>query len=375
MNKRVLINAVGVVLTLCILTALMIYRLSLSDQKSGISEMRASLSEELPLVKSQEPVSSSKSYPAGNSVPSSFGQAQPDDTPYSVSPDYSVLYSSQVLGVKILSSRGNIYVTSLSGNTIDFNTFKPIILKTDDSKMLVNEDSPLAEDYFPDNLVAVDSGKIKPEAPGIMLQSISAKALYSMMDAAARDNVKDFVLNSAYRSKSSQKAIFDYNLSVFKKSSKTFDEALRRTHQLVAAPGYSEHQTGLALDIFSASGRHRTDFKGTKEQLWLESNAYKYGFIIRYNKNKTRQTGATYEPWHFRFTGPPLSNYLYENDLCLEEFYEKIFSGRVLEGTNCIFMQICKGQKVFSDSLLYPKLTLEPVSSGVLLLTVDTGHS
>lgn len=375
MNKRVTILTVGAILIIGILAVILITGLALSNHKSDMADMGSAPPEQSTPVRPQSPASPAEASVTGNCPPSSSGQAVSNDTQLSVKVNYSVLYSAYGSEIKILSSNDNVYVTSLPENSIDINTFKKINIMPDDSKLLVNEDSPLSTDYFPDNLVNADPVKIKPESSGIRLQPITAKALYSMLNAAAKDNVKGFVLNSAYRSKSSQKAIFDYNLSVFRKSSKTYNEALIKTHQLVAAPGYSEHQTGLALDIFSVNGRHRTDFRGTKEQLWLETNAYNYGFILRYNKNKTQQTGATYEPWHFRYTGLPLSTYLHDNDLCLEEFYEKIFSGKILEGTNCIFIQIGKDQKVFSDSLLYPKLTLEPVREGVLLLTINTEYS
>ena len=78
-----------------------------------------------------------------------------------------------------------------------------------------------------------------------------------------------------------------------------------------AKPGHSEHQTGLTYDIVSENTD--TNFKTfgkTKEGQWLKDNAYKYGFIIRYPKNKTHITGYQYEPWHIRYVGKDTKNYI-----------------------------------------------------------------
>ena len=190
-----------------------------------------------------------------------------------------------------------------------------------------------------------------------------------MIDGAKKSNVKDFIINSAYRSESVQREIFNSNLKQFRKTSKTYNEAYEKTRQLVALPGNSEHQTGLALDIFSVKGLHRNDFVGTKEQLWLEKNSYKYGFIIRYPKDKTKETNSTYEPWHIRYVGIPLSSYLYHKNLCLDEFYDKIFAGEILEDNNYAFMKIKDNQKIYADKSLISKAQLETVIKGTRLIT------
>ncbi len=286
------------------------------------------------------------------------------------SPSPEILYDSKDINpIKIMALKNSIYITD-NKNSFDQNEYCEVPTELAGSKILVNKDTPLEKDNMKVNLTDIDSRKVILEHPGLKLGSSAAKALYSMLAAAQRDGIKGFVLNSAYRSESSQQEIFNYNLNVFKKSCKTYSEALKKTHLLVAAPGFSEHQTGLAVDLFSVNGRHRSDFKGTKEQIWLDSNAYKYGFTLRYSSDKTEVTGATYEPWHFRFTDIPLSTYLFSKGLCLEEFYQKIFSGQVLEGKYCLFMKVDRDQKVYFRGSKNATIALEPVKKGVLLLTV-----
>lgn len=84
-----------------------------------------------------------------------------------------------------------------------------------------------------------------------------------------------------------------------------------------ARPGHSEHQTGLALDVNSLS----SSFAYTAEGIWLAENAWKYGFIIRYEKEKEDMTGYIYEPWHIRYVGRDLAAAVTENGLCLEEYF------------------------------------------------------
>lgn len=90
-----------------------------------------------------------------------------------------------------------------------------------------------------------------------------------------------------------------------------------------ARPGYSEHQTGLTIDISTRKVGLIYDFKYTNEYKWLQGNAYKYGFIERYPENKENITLYSYEPWHYRYVGVETATYIYNNNLTLEEFIIK----------------------------------------------------
>ena len=83
--------------------------------------------------------------------------------------------------------------------------------------------------------------------------------------------------------------------------------------QYVAVPGYSEHHTGLAMDI-TASGRDTARLPANAPVMdWLNENAWQYGFIQRYPENKTDETGYIYEQWHYRYVGKELAEVLYNN--------------------------------------------------------------
>ena len=105
----------------------------------------------------------------------------------------------------------------------------------------------------------------------------------------------------------------------------SYEEALQETYRQVMPAGYSEHETGLALDIL-VSGNSNMDntqevFPGNQ---WLRAHCAEYGFILRYPKEKEEITGIDYEPWHFRYVGKEAARYLTKYDLTLEEFL-KIF--------------------------------------------------
>jgi len=107
-------------------------------------------------------------------------------------------------------------------------------------------------------------------------------------------------ITSSYRSYQTQVSTYNYWVSVSgKKGADTYS----------ARPGYSEHQTGLAIDFRVPGGAQLSDFTGTKQQKWLAKNAWKYGFIQRYTGSNQRDTGYTAEPWHFRYLGRAIAKH------------------------------------------------------------------
>jgi D-alanyl-D-alanine carboxypeptidase len=143
----------------------------------------------------------------------------------------------------------------------------------------------------------------------------NAKALKSMVDEAKQDSIH-LNLQSGYRSYQFQVNL--YNLYV-----KQQGQALADSQS--ARPGHSEHQTGLAADLGGTtkpSCNVEECFADTPEGKWLATNAYKYGYIIRYPKDKTGVTGYTYEPWHVRYVGTKLSEEMHQEGIeTLEEFF------------------------------------------------------
>ncbi|OPX45619.1 D-alanyl-D-alanine carboxypeptidase [Ruminiclostridium hungatei] len=281
-------------------------------------------------------------------------------------------YGKDQCCIKVLLKNNNIYLMSSATGSPDSETMLPVsVISAGSTKLLVNKDNSLPGEYVPPGLTSISSKVVKLEYAGLKLCPGTLNALYTMIDAAKKDGIHGFIINSAYRSITAQQQIFDSNLSSFTKTSGTYEEAYASTRQLVALPGNSEHHTGLALDIFSINGRHRNDFEDSREQLWLKENLQNYGFIIRYPKDKTEQTNTVYEPWHIRNVGIPLSRYLHEQGLCLEEFYDRIFAGHVIEDSESIFLGIKDKQKVFASADIMQEVRLETVNTGNCLLTIN----
>ena len=127
-----------------------------------------------------------------------------------------------------------------------------------------------------------------------------------MKSAAANEGLSIYI-SSGFRSYSSQVQIYNNFVNSYGQSSAdTFS----------ARPGHSEHQSGLCFDLNSIDD----SFAYTPESAWVNQNAHKYGFIIRYPKGKDSITGYQYEPWHIRYLGVDLATSVYNSGLCLEEY-------------------------------------------------------
>jgi len=178
-------------------------------------------------------------------------------------------------------------------------------------QVVVNKTRPVTPvTYQPNDLRTVP--KYNPYGR-ILRKSVSA-AVVKLGDAMKAAGKGTLIVQSGYRSYYSQKSILAAKIRSIGKTN-----ALK----LVAKPGYSEHQTGLAVD-FAAKGVStlQTSFAKTKAGIWLAENAYKYGFVLRYPKGKTEITGYSFEPWHFRYVGVDLATAMHEQGIqTLEEYF------------------------------------------------------
>lgn len=183
------------------------------------------------------------------------------------------------------------------------------IVKEFSTSVLVNKYNQLSEDFVPQNLVSVKADYAtsdKEKANSTMLEYF-----YKMADDCYNETGSHIYLKSGYRSYAEQEETYNF----YKKAYGT-----KYATNYVALAGYSEHQTGLAADIKAESS---ATFDGTKESIWLAKNAYKYGFIHRYIKDKSSITGYSYEAWHYRYIGEEAAKYCYENSLTYDEYYAK----------------------------------------------------
>ena len=178
---------------------------------------------------------------------------------------------------------------------------------------------------------------VKPDVPptresiseNIYMQPVAAAALEELF-AGAKQAGHTLLATSGFRSYSTQKAIFERKLE-------TMSE--KAANASVAKPGYSEHQTGLAMDVEGQSSLGIGlvgDFGKTPEGMWLSEHCHEYGFIIRYPEGKTDITGYIYEPWHIRYVGKEAAAQIAALDVTFEEYILMVRSDRVkfLEGEN-----------------------------------------
>jgi zinc D-Ala-D-Ala carboxypeptidase len=180
---------------------------------------------------------------------------------------------------------------------------------------LVNKMFALPDNYNPTDLVKpnVSFSFGNETIEKSLMRKEAALALEKMFTEAKTNGIELYAV-SGYRSYERQRIIFDAEV---KKSGE------EKAAQVVAVPGNSEHQSGLAMDISAKSADLglTESFGETFEGKWLAANAHKYGFILRYPKGKESITGYQYEPWHFRYVGVSAAQTIFEKNITLEEYF------------------------------------------------------
>lgn len=186
----------------------------------------------------------------------------------------------------------------------------------DDPLVIVNKYYKLSSTFIPKNLVKIDNAH---SYHGNSYQVIPiVKENLDIMFADMEKVGLKMQVKSAYRSYQMQ--VTGYNEYVAASG-----EAIANTFS--AKPGHSEHQTGMALDFVSAAGEYSV-FSKTAEYAWVKDNAYKYGFIQRYQDNKNNITGYQTESWHFRYVGKDIAKYIYDNNLTFDEYYAMFIANK-----------------------------------------------
>lgn len=186
---------------------------------------------------------------------------------------------------------------------------------------LINPWNKIPKDFNP-KLSKIDQ-KYRPDpnkSSQLYFDSRAINMLHGMIEAAEYDGIKLTVI-SAYRTNDFQISNFNNKVNRVMKSnpSLTRAEAEREASKVVARPGTSEHQVGLAVDFNSVED----SFRNTKAYKWLVENCTDFGFIIRYTAEKQSKTGIIPEPWHYRYVGVENAKMIEASGLCLEEFIEK----------------------------------------------------
>ena len=178
--------------------------------------------------------------------------------------------------------------------------------------VLVNKYHRLPSDFRQYNLVNMSREYTVNDGKQYLLAGAAYEKFVQMADDAKKEGLSMKVV-SAYRTEDYQRNL--YNNSVRNNGKVHADNYSAR-------PGFSEHETGLAVDINSVRGA----FETTPEFAWLQKHAHEYGYILRYQKGREWITGYAYEPWHYRYVGVDAAKVIYEEGITYEEYYAKYIS-------------------------------------------------
>ena len=179
---------------------------------------------------------------------------------------------------------------------------------------LVNKDHPVPSDY---NIALRELNNGRNSVAEVMYEDLK-----SMLHDASKEG-HSYWIASGYRSKEYQQQLIDNNVASRMSQGMEYEEAYEDVIKLTMPAGYSEHQLGLAVDLLASSNnKMELEQEDTRENEWLRMNCYRYGFVLRYPKDKEAITHINYEPWHFRYVGKEVATYIWEHDLTLEEFLE-----------------------------------------------------
>lgn len=171
--------------------------------------------------------------------------------------------------------------------------------------MLVNKYYGLSEDFKVENLEKISSSY----SMGDYYLEKTARNAFEKMASDMKKKKLYILANSSYRSFKDQSITYQYYLKLNGKD---------YVDEYVARAGFTEHSTGLSIDI---KARDYNYFKNSKEFVWLQDNAHKYGFILRYPEGKEHITGFKYEAWHYRYVGVDIASYIYKNNITFDEYY------------------------------------------------------
>lgn len=172
--------------------------------------------------------------------------------------------------------------------------------------LLINSKYPIRQESVKSDIVNLLNHNELINGYGVLNADIYlskgiAQKFSEMVNDAVKEGVSQFCINSGYRDFDEQSVLY---------------QEMGADYALPA--GYSEHNSGLSLDV----GSNLTKMDRAPEGKWIEKNAWKYGFILRYPSDKTDVTGIQYEPWHIRYVGLPHSAIIQEMNLVLEEYVD-----------------------------------------------------
>lgn len=207
-----------------------------------------------------------------------------------------------------LSMQNVVFMVNL-GLDVPFYENVKVIANPYDRMVLVNKHNQLPYDFKQTNLVKMDRKYTVNDGKQYLLEGKAYESFARMADAARSEGVTIRAI-SAYRTESYQRMLYN---------KKTRTTGQSNADNYSAKPGFSEHQTGLAVDINSTN----TSFEKTGTFKWMQSHAHEYGYILRYPKDKKWITGYEYEPWHYRYVGVDAAKIIHDENITYEQYYAK----------------------------------------------------
>ena len=187
-----------------------------------------------------------------------------------------------------------------------------------------NHTIPVSDEW---NLIVVNRWNEIPENYSVTLieldngQKVDSRIypdLQEMFDAMRAEGICPTV-REGYRTAEEQQEVLEERIQRYMNEGYSRSRAERTAKKWVAVPGTSEHQLGIAVDINADKTKSTNDEVYT----WLAKNAYNYGFILRYPLGKEDITGSEYEPWHYRYVGMEAAEEIFNNHICLEEYFDR----------------------------------------------------
>lgn len=198
---------------------------------------------------------------------------------------------------------------------VNLNLDLPYYTNTKEAKYLntfytlVNKYNYLRDDFVPNNLVEMTTPYSKE---GIYLVAEARDNFYKLVDKAKEEGLTIRAI-SAYRGYTYQKRLYDKYVEA---------DGVNKADTYSARPGFSDHQTGLAIDVDNTISSFE-NFTNTKEYQWMLDNSYKYGFILRYPSGKESITTYQFESWHYRYVGLKLAKKIKASNLTFDEYFTR----------------------------------------------------
>lgn len=233
-----------------------------------------------------------------------------DTIPEAVYPNYVSGETTDIEGTEEASKEPE--VTYLTANTADVKAGDLILVNTTHPFTFDNVPS-LVRSFSNVSVYTAKTPNYSVSNMNVFMDETAIEAVNRMLDDfyAHLGNKKSVIVTQGLRTYEEQQAMLELKISQFGEN-----------QTIAQKPGYSEHHTGLAMDISTYVNGVMGTFTGENEYAWVHENAHKYGFVLRYPAGKEDITGISHETWHFRYVGVPHAQYMYRNGYTLEEYID-----------------------------------------------------